>query len=118
MQNESVTGSILYGEFYLGGKYDINDWMTMPNCGNISIYSIGVFAGRDLNDRSICRHGRNLYVVVSESVVLILEPEEKKKDICVLLAWATLPTLAMIERYLDSPNDIMLKWRSKNNPKV
>ena len=40
----------------------------------------------------------DVYVVISESVFLVLEPEPKMKGIGKLVSWGTLPTIDNIKR--------------------
>ena len=49
-------------------------------------------------------------MVVSESIFLLLEPEETRKNQCTLTTFATLLTLDKIERDLDTPNKIIFYW--------
>lgn len=56
---------------------------------------------------------RSLYMVVSESAFLLLAPEEKRKNFCVLTQWAGLTSLAKLERDLDTPNKILFFWHIK-----
>ncbi len=58
--------------------------------------------------------GRSLYMVVSESVFLLLVPEEKRKNLCTLTLWATLQTLARLERDLDAPSKLVFYWHKPN----
>ncbi len=49
-------------------------------------------------------------MVISESAFLLLEPDEKRKNICTLSIYATLYALQRIERDLDTPNKIIFYW--------
>jgi hypothetical protein len=53
----------------------------------------------------------DIYVVVTESVFLVLEPDHKIKNVARLVAWATLPALEQIRRNLDNPDSITFIWR-------
>jgi len=53
----------------------------------------------------------DVYVVVSESVFLMLEPEPKMKGIGRLVSWGTLPTIDNIKRNLDNPDFLRISWR-------
>lgn len=53
----------------------------------------------------------DVYVVISESVFLMLEPEPKMKGIGKLVSWGTLPTIDNIKRNLDNPDFLRLSWR-------
>lgn len=52
-----------------------------------------------------------MYVVVSESVFLMLEPDQKMKGIGKLVSWGTLPTIDNIKRNLDNPDYLTISWR-------
>ena len=53
----------------------------------------------------------DVYVVISESVFLMLEPEPKMKGIGKLVSWGTLPTIDNIKRSLDNPDFLRISWR-------
>lgn len=53
----------------------------------------------------------DVYIVVSESVFLMLEPEPKMKGIGKLVSWGTLPTIDNIKRNLDNPDSLRISWR-------
>ena len=53
----------------------------------------------------------DVYVVISESVFLVLEPEAKMKGIGKLVSWGTLPTIDNIKRNLDNPDFLTISWR-------
>lgn len=54
---------------------------------------------------------KDIYVVVTETVFLKLEPDHKIKNVGKLVAWATLPALEQIKRNLDNPDSITFIWR-------
>ena len=43
----------------------------------------------------------DVYIVISEQVFLVLEPEPKMKGIGKLVSWGTLPTIDNIKRVMD-----------------
>ena len=51
------------------------------------------------------------YVVISESVLLVLEPDKKMKGVGKLISWGTLPTIDNIKRNLDNPDFLTISWR-------
>lgn len=53
----------------------------------------------------------DVYIVISESVFLVLEPDAKKKGIGKLVSWGTLPTIDNIKRTLDNPDYLTISWR-------
>lgn len=52
-----------------------------------------------------------MYIVISESIFLVLEPEVSKKGIGKLSSWGTLPTIDNIKRNLDNPDFLTISWR-------
>ena len=54
---------------------------------------------------------KHLYMVISESAYLLLEPDEKRKNLCTLTLYASLYSLIKIERDLDTPNKLIFHWR-------
>lgn len=53
----------------------------------------------------------DIYIVISESVFLVLEPDQKMKGIGKLVSWGTLPTIDNIKRNLDNPDFLTISWR-------
>ena len=53
----------------------------------------------------------DVYVVISESVFLLIEPEPNMKGIGKLVSWGTLPTIDNIRRNLDNPDYLTITWR-------
>ena len=52
-----------------------------------------------------------MYIVISESIFLVIEPESKMKGIGKLVSWGTLPTIDNIRRNLDNPDYLTISWR-------
>lgn len=52
-----------------------------------------------------------MHIVVTESMVLYLEPDHKIKNVARLNAWFTLPALEQINRNMENPNSISFIWR-------
>lgn len=76
----------------------------------IFIYKlIAVFQAQDSGNETTVP--KMLYIVVSESAFLLLQPEDKRKNYCTLITCATLHSLAKIERDLDVPKKITFFWR-------
>lgn len=53
----------------------------------------------------------DVFTVVTESLLLFLEPDARIKNVARLNAWFTLPALEQIKRNMDSPNSISFIWR-------
>lgn len=95
----------LVGKFHLGLQYDMNIWLSNQQCG--------VFPCQEEKESgSQKRKGYiDVYTVVTESVLLYLEPDHKIKNVARLVAWFTLPALEHIKRNLDNPDSISFVWR-------
>ena len=52
-----------------------------------------------------------MFTVVTESLLLYLEPDHKIKNVARLIAWFTLPALEQIKRNMDNPDSISFIWR-------
>ena len=48
---------------------------------------------------------------MTDSVILILEPDHKQKNAAKMVAWTTLPSLELIKRNLDNPDIVNFVWR-------
>eukprot|EP00826_Nyctotherus_ovalis_P064401 TRINITY_DN9446_c0_g2_i1.p1 TRINITY_DN9446_c0_g2~~TRINITY_DN9446_c0_g2_i1.p1 ORF type:complete len:251 (+),score=74.62 TRINITY_DN9446_c0_g2_i1:155-907(+) len=97
------TKNRIYGKFYIGEKYDINDWMTMSTS---AVYQCKEFLEEDLPPK-------HFYMVISESTFLLLETEGKWQNMCTLVLYATLYALNKIERDLDTPNKVTFHWKTQ-----
>lgn len=59
----------------------------------------------------------DIYLVVSETSLLVLKTDTKVKNIAKLLAWASLPALEKIKHSLEANDQIVLQWRSLDGHK-
>jgi hypothetical protein len=66
---------------------------------------LGVFNCKEEN--------RDMYMVISDTVILLLTPEEKRKNFCSLELWATFHSLAKLERDIDLPDKVIFYWTQK-----
>lgn len=53
----------------------------------------------------------DVYTVITESLLLYLEPDHKVKNVARLVAWFTLPSLEAVKRNMEAPNSISFVWR-------
>lgn len=116
----------MLGRFYLGLNYDYQQvWMHNQNSSQtankedretrVVIYPCSQEKqimtknqqGQKVHKGAII----DAYIVVSESVFLVLEPEAKMKGIGKLVSWGTLPTIDNIKRNLDNPDFLTIAWR-------
>ena len=118
----------MIGKFYLGLQYDYQQiWMQNQSSSKMAVkdsrakdsgvaiypcsqekeYMIKNQQGAKIKKRAII----DVYVVISESVFLVLEPEAKMKGIGKLVSWGTLPTIDYIKRNLDNPDFLTISWR-------
>lgn len=54
-----------------------------------------------------------MYLVVSDLAVLLLAPEDKRRNFCALRLWATFYSLAKLERDTDTPSKLVFHWQQK-----
>lgn len=104
----------MLGKFHLGLQYDMNIWLSNQACGVFPCQEEKETTQQLNNstDRSVKRKGYvDVYTVVTESVLLYLEPDHKIKNVARLVAWFTLPALEQIKRNLDNPDSISFIWR-------
>ena len=116
----------LVGVFHLGIKYDIGNWLSNRGCG--------IFRCQEERDpdpakgvKSHTYHDRyglicnsynthlGRYIVVSESIFLVLERDIK--NIAKLLTYATIQSLERIKRNLDQPDTVTFYWRKTEGQK-
>eukprot|EP00826_Nyctotherus_ovalis_P005335 TRINITY_DN11203_c0_g1_i11.p2 TRINITY_DN11203_c0_g1~~TRINITY_DN11203_c0_g1_i11.p2 ORF type:complete len:108 (+),score=36.57 TRINITY_DN11203_c0_g1_i11:559-882(+) len=93
-----------FGVFYFDERYDLNDWLTMSTCSTAKL-NLGVFNCQE--------NGVSMYMVISDMAILLLAPEEKRKNFCALKLWATFYSLAKLERDIDMPSKVVLHWQQK-----
>lgn len=98
----------MVGKFHLGLQYDMNIWIQNQQCG--------IFPCQEEKDNAQLGGSKrkgliDVYTVVTESILLYLEPDQKIKNVARLIAWFTLPTLEQIKRNMDSPNSLSFIWR-------
>ena len=51
--------------------------------------------------------------MVSDQLLLYLEPDQKIKNVSKLIGWFTLSALEQIKRNLDNPDSITFIWRKE-----
>lgn len=133
-QNKKDKGSApsMIGKFYLGLNYDYQQiWMQNQSSkpaaqqqslkdsrardSGVAIYPCiqekEYATTNDAKEKVFKKVNIDVYVVISESVFLMLEPELKMKGIGKLVSWGTLPTIDNIKRNLDNPDFLRISWR-------
>lgn len=98
--------SQMLGKFHLGLQYDMNIWLQNSLCG--------IFPCQEEkeNQSGVKRKGYiDVYTVVTESIILYLEPDHKIKNVARLIAWFTLPSLEQIKRNMENPNSLSFIYR-------
>jgi hypothetical protein len=68
----------------------MNIWHSNPACGVFPSQEEKQFAGGQGTKK---KGFADVFVVVTENVFLLLEPDHKIKNVARLVAWATLPSL-------------------------
>lgn len=53
----------------------------------------------------------DMFTIITESLLLFLEPDHKIKNVARLVAWFTLPALEQVKRNMDNPDSISFIWR-------
>jgi hypothetical protein len=96
----------MVGKYHLGLQYDMSTWPQSQSCGIFPCQEEKEAAGGTKRKGYI-----DVFTVVTESILLYLEPDHKIKNVARLIAWFTLPTLEQIKRNMDSPNSISFIWR-------
>ena len=102
------------GKFHLGLQYDMNIWSNSQDPAQHQ--SCGIFPCQEEKEQSSQggpkRKGLiDVFTVVTESLLLYLEPDHKVKNVAKLIGWFTLPALEQIKRNMDNPNSISFIWR-------
>lgn len=52
-----------------------------------------------------------MFTIVTESLLLYLEPDQRIKNVARLVAWFTLPSLQQVKRNMDNADNISFIWR-------
>lgn len=86
----SKEGSIAtVGKFHLGLQYDMNIWTQNQQCS--------IFPCQEEKEGFLGNSKRkalmDMFTIVTESLLLYLEPDHKIKNVARLVAWFTLPAL-------------------------
>jgi hypothetical protein len=92
----------MIGKFHLGLQYDMNIWHQNSACG---VFPCQEEKETQATATSVKRKGYiNIFTVVTESILLYLEPDNKIKNVARLIGWFTLPSLEQIKRNVDQPD--------------
>lgn len=92
------------GKFHLGLQYDMSIWTQNQQCG--------IFPCKEEKEGQGNRKGLlDLFTIVTESLLLYLEPDQRIKNVARLVAWFTLPSLQQVKRNMDNPDNISFIWR-------
>lgn len=106
---EGTLASSLVGKFHLGLQYDMSIWSgATPATGSIAVYPCQEEKEAAPGKRKALI---DVFTVITESLLLILEPDPRIKNVARLIAWFTLPALEQIKRNMDSPRSISFIWR-------
>lgn len=96
------------GRFHLGLNYDMQSWLTNSMCRvfpcqqeqEIQVKLKDKATGK--SEKQLRKQMIDIYLVVSETVLLVLKTDTKIKNVAKLLAWASLPALEKIKHSLES----------------
>lgn len=98
------------GRFYLGDLYDISWFIICPNI-RIHFLHLVILDGKKVQGAGA--KGESRTVVLSESALLIFEPEKPSdtaEQYAVLLFWADLFSLKEVRRTASAPQEVTLCW--------
>lgn len=84
-------GTSMIGDFHLGLRYDLSLWQ--------SSHHSPVFPGQPV------------HTVVTDSFLLMLEPDLKVKNVAKLVSWYSLAAVEEVKRNLDQPESVALGFR-------
>ena len=105
----AIQTNAMVGKFHLGLQYDMNIWHQNQVCG--------VFPCKEEKElMATPTQGKrkgfiNVFTIVTESVLLYLEPDNKIKNVARLTGWFTLPSLEQIKRSVEQPDSLMFVYR-------
>ena len=107
-----VTNTI--GKFHLGLQYDMNIWQGSSDPEQQQ--TCAVFPCKEEKESAPPggpkRKGYiDVYTVITESLLLYLEPDHKVKNVARLIAWFTLPALETVKRNMENATSITFTWR-------
>lgn len=103
------------GKFHLGLQYDMNLWQAnaQQGCGVYQCKEEKETVTGNANN-AVKRKGYiNMLMIVTDSVLLYMEPDNKIKNVARLTAWFTLPSLEQIKRSVDQPDSLIFQYRRK-----
>jgi hypothetical protein len=101
----------MVGAFHLGQQYEISTWINNKRCGvypcelereNIYYEEDKTTGAKTLKKVRIVRV--NIYLVVTETILLVLETDQTLKNVAKLTSWATLSALEKVRHKLE-PDD-------------
>ena len=97
-----------FGKFHLGSPYSLEIWERKESMR--SFYSIE-------NDIKNPKYTKERIIVVTHTVILLLELNERHPGMGYLISWATLQSLNVIKRSRSEPERITFEWRKiEENP--
>ena len=110
IKNGGAMNSMI-GKFHLGLQYDMNIWHQNQACG---VYQCKEEKETAATQNAAKRKGYiNVFMIVTDSVLLYLEPDNKIKNVARLTAWFTLPSLEQIKRSVDQQDNLIFIYRRK-----
>lgn len=108
----------MVGQFHLGQQYEISTWINNKRCGvypcelereNIYYEEDKETGAKTLKKVRTVRV--NIYLVVTETILLVLETDQTLKNVAKLTSWATLSALEKIRHKLEPDDYIQFFWR-------
>lgn len=113
----------MIGRFHLGFLYDMSIWQSSqhspiypcqydptPPTGTSPPHSPSRGAAASKTPRLI-----DLFTVLSDSMVLYLQPHPRMKNVSKLMGWFSLSAIEQVRRNLDSPDSVTFVWRDHSD---
>lgn len=97
----------MIGRFHLGLNYDITSWLNSKDCRVFPCQQEQEVLVKIKNkEGQIKKHERktmiDIYLVITENMLIMLKTDSKIKNVAKLLAWASLPAIERINHSLTA----------------
>lgn len=114
---QKISSAKMVGRFHLGLNYDMLIWLQNSQCRvfpcqqelEVTVKVKDKTTGQ--MQKRVKKNMVDIYLVVTETVLLMLKTDTKIKNVAKLLAWASLPALEKIKHSLEANDQITLQWR-------
>lgn len=112
----------MIGRFHLGLNYDMLIWLSNNHCTRFPCHqehevTVKVKDKQGNTRKTVRKSSVEIFIVITENILLVLKPDSRIKNVGKLLSWATLPALEKIKHNLESDDHISLQWKPKEGRK-